>query len=383
MDRDARSPSGPWTAALIGLRVVVLVLVIVNVPAFRSAEALRAHQIASAPGVPYRDFPVEYPIGGLGIVELAGSSTEDAARVILALIAFGADLGAFAAVRYGWGASAARRYLVIGTPLLIFIYRRSDLVAVALATLGLAVIERRRGEVGRSAFGGAALGAAALVKLWPCVLVPALLVERRRKAIWAFVAVLVAGVAGWSTLGGVDGIRQVVTFRGSTGWELESTVGAVVWAVTGEHRFEQGANRTGMVPGWAGLALWLILVAGLAAVWRRAKSATYEPAGAPALVAVALLLVTSPVLSPQYVAWLLPWGAVAANDARRWWRLAVVPSVLTGTTVASWYLGVTRGHPGWSQAELIVRNATLAAIPLTWFLAPVVERSRITARVPH
>ena len=52
-------------------------------------------------------------------------------------------------------------------------------------------------------------------------------------------------MAGWFLIGGADAFRQVGTFRGATGWELESTVGVVVWALTGEHRFEAGANRTG------------------------------------------------------------------------------------------------------------------------------------------
>lgn len=162
------APTNPWTIILLGLRVLVLALVIVNIPAWPSA-AQRFHQIASTHGVPYRDFQVEYSIGELGLIQLVGISTAGAARVILALIAFMADLTAFAAVRHGWGQAAGRRYLILGVPLLVFVYRRSDLVGVALAVLGLAFAEK-----GREKAGGVWLGLAALVKLWPCVLVPAL-----------------------------------------------------------------------------------------------------------------------------------------------------------------------------------------------------------------
>ena len=163
----------PATAvrSLLWLRVLVLVLVIINVPQVRSPEAERMREIVAAPGRPYRDVAIEYPVGDLPLIEVVGSNGSDGARIALALIAFTADLVAFAAVRRGWGRSAATRYLLYGAPLLVFIYRRSDLVAVALAAVAFASVRR-----GRDRGGGAALGLAALVKLWPIVLAPALLV---------------------------------------------------------------------------------------------------------------------------------------------------------------------------------------------------------------
>src|SRR5204862_1238191 len=96
------------------------------------------------------------------------------------------------------------------------------------------------------------------------------------------------------------------------------------------YRYEQGANRTGDIPGWARVALAVLLVLGLAAVWWRARRVRVDPAGAPALAAVATLLVLSPVLSPGYIAWLLPWAAVSYLDSRRLYRLAPVPCLITG-----------------------------------------------------
>ena len=129
---------------LVLLRLVVVVLVVLDVPHFRSAAAGRFHAIATTPGVPYRDFTIEYPIGELAIIEIVGSSSLAAARAILAGLAFAADLMTFAALFWGWGIGVARRYLVVGTPLLIFIYRRSDLVSVALAAFAMALIYRNR-----------------------------------------------------------------------------------------------------------------------------------------------------------------------------------------------------------------------------------------------
>ena len=204
------------------------------------------------------------------------------------------------------------------------------------------------------------------MKLWPIVLAPALLVARRFRAFAAFAMTLAAGVAGWILVGGTPALTQVTSFRGATGWELESGVGAVVWALTGEYRFEAGANRTGAVPGWSKAVMLVILVAALLAIWWRARVRPVDPAGLPALAAVALLLVVAPVLSPQYLCWLLPWAAVGAADDRGIGRMAVIPIALTGAIMVAWFLGITHGHPLWSQTALILRNVTLLAVPAAW-----------------
>ena len=271
-------------------------------------------------------------------------------------------MAAYAAMRYGWGKQIATRYLLLGTPLLIFIYRRADLVGVALAALGLALAKRDR-----QVAGGFTLAAATLVKVWPAVVAPSLLLVRRARAAWAFVLWLAVGLAGWVAIGGTDGIRQVSTFRGASGWELESSVGAVVWAITGERRFEQGANRTGSVPGWARIVMAALLVGLLVLVWIRARRRGDDPFGTPALAAVAGLLVLSPLLSPQYAAWLLPWAAIASFESRRWSVLAFLPVALTGGIVIAWYLDLGLG-PGGNQLLLTVRNLSLLAIPVAWFL---------------
>jgi hypothetical protein len=364
---------GPWstdvlTTALLLLRVVVVVTVIAGVPHFPSATATRFHDIAHAAGTPYRDVALEYPIGEVGLIEVVGRWSAGLARALLALVAFGADLAAFACVLSGWGREAARRYLLLGAPLLIFVYRRSDLVAVALAVAGVVLVRR---EAARR--GGALLGLAVLSKLWPAVLLPMLVLMRRTRALWAAAVTIAAGLAGWLALGGLEGVRQVVSLRGATGWELESTVGAVVWPLTDEYRYQQGANRTGEIPGWARVALAVLLLLGLGAVWWRARRAEVDSAGGPALAAVAVLLVLSPVFSPQYVAWMLPWAAVASLDARRLFRLAAVPCVITGGILTLWYLDVAIGRPA-NQAVMILRNVSVLLIPLVWLLGDRVGR---------
>ena len=80
----------------------------------------------------------------------------------------------------------------------------------------------------------------------------------------------------------------------------------------------------------------------------------------PALAAVAALLVCSPVFSPQYVAWLLPWAAVAGGDGRRWTWLGAAPVIITGALVTIWYVDVDLG-PGGNQLVLGARNLSVAS----------------------
>jgi Glycosyltransferase family 87 len=360
-DADALARPRLDEIGLVALRVVAVITVIVGVPHFPDAAAERFVQIAHAAGLPWRDSPVEYAFGDWLVIRAVGWGSVATARALLGVVAFTADLVAWRAVAYGWGRAAAVRYLWLGAPLLISIYRRSDLVAVALAALGLALALR-----GRERAGGVTLGASILVKAWPLVISPALAIERRSRALTTAAIAVATGLVGWLLLGGTDALRQVGMFRGATGWELESTIGAVVWAVTGNHRFEAGANRTGTVPGAAPPLLLLATLAVVTAIWLVARRRTdTTSAGPPALAAVAALLVFAPVFSPQYVVWLLPWAAIAGGDGRRWTRLASVPVILTGTLATLWYLDVDLG-PGLNQLVLIVRNLSVLAIPIVW-----------------
>lgn len=355
----------PDELGLLALRVLALVAVIAGVPHVPNAAAQRFVEIAHAPGLPWRDGAVEYAIGDWLVIRAVGWGSVGLARALLGLVAFGADLVAWRAVASGWGRAAATRYLWLGAPLLVFIYRRSDLVAVALAAAGLALASR-----GRERAGGVSLAGAVLAKLWPIVVAPALAIERHARALRTVAIALIAGLAGWLLLGGVDALRQVGTFRGATGWELESTVGVVVWAVTGEHRFEAGANRTGTVPAGVGPALLAATLLAVVAIWLLARRRPLTPAGVPALAAVAALLVFAPVFSPQYVAWLLPWAAIAGRDGRRWTWLGSVPVILTGTLVTLWYADVDLG-PGGNQLFLAARNLAVMAIVIVYLLRPV------------
>src|SRR5205823_2699368 len=138
-------------------------------------------------------------------------------------------------------------YLLLGVPLLTFLYQRLDLVPVALAVWGLALARRGRGGGG----GGALLGISVLAKLWTAALVPILVLERRRRALAWTVGVSALGMAVWISLSGARGPLQVVSFRGASGWHVESTVGSVLWVLLGGRaRMVAGAVRISFAPLW-------------------------------------------------------------------------------------------------------------------------------------
>jgi hypothetical protein len=350
----------PAELGLIALRVVVAGSVIVGVPHWPDSAAHRFFEIAHAPGIPWRDSPLEYALVDWVVIRAVGWGSLGLTRVLLALVAFGADLTAWWAVAKGWGRDAGVRYLWLGAPLLIFIYRRDDLVSVALAALGLAWARRDRERAG-----GVALGLSMLVKVWPVVVAPALVLERRSRALVTAAVAAAAGAVAWIAIGGFGALQQVSTFRGATGWEIGSTVGVPVWALTGQHRFEEGANRSGTIPAGASESLLVATVVTVTVIWLLARRRDDEPAGAPGLAAVAALLVFAPVFSPQYVAWLLPWAAVAGGDGRRWSWLGGAPVIITGALVTLWYVDVDLG-PGGNQLVLAARNLAVMVIVIAY-----------------
>ncbi len=336
------------------------------------ADIVRFHQIAIAHGRPYRDFEVEYaPVETIAIELLATGDYRDTA-VRLAALAFVCDVFAFAGLWYGWGRRPAALYLLIGLPLVPFIYSRLDPLVVALAIWGLALVRHDRERAG-----GATLALAALTKLWPLVVAPALLVERQMRAARWFVCLFAAGIAAWIAYGGLDAIRQVVSFRGATGWEVESTVGSIVLLLTGGPvRMERGAPRIGEIPGWSRGLLLLVLVAALVAIWARARGRSVDAAGAPSLAALAALLALSPLFSLQYALWIAPWAAIAWTDARtaRIARIGFAISLLTGV-LAFIYVYVVRFDPAqlnlvalrWSvDGVVLLRDGLCAWITVAW-----------------
>jgi hypothetical protein len=175
------------------------------------------------------------------------------------------DVGVFLVLRHVWGAKAGTSYLVFALPMQVFMPFRFDLLPVLLAVAGVGLAERRRERAG-----GALLALAILAKVWPVALLPALLIMRRRTAVTTCILVTGAGTVAWLTLTGLGGPEQLVSFRGATGWQVESTIGVLVWLLSSsEPRFELSAMRVGTSAVWETMLLGLAALVVVIACWLR------------------------------------------------------------------------------------------------------------------
>ncbi len=379
-----------WLVILAVAVRVVAAAVLVAGPWTNQASELagwdvaRFQQMADEPGRPYADHEVEYPPGSVVLIEsLAGGGVVPTHRLLVTL-SLAVDLGVAALVRRLGGDRAAGAYLLLGLPLVPMGLLRFDLWA-ALAAVGAVAVASspatRPGSLtpragtggGRSEIGppgplpatltadlavGTLVAAGALVKVWPALLVAALWAGGRGRAAAASLAAMAAAGVVWLAWAGagLDPVRQVLSLRGATGWHLESIPGSLV-ALFGSSRpeLQLDAFRIGHLDSrlvLAGRVIALAVVAALAVGVRRSRrTAPTDPGhravAGPALVmlgATATLIVTAPLLSPQFLLWLTPWAALqvagpAAGDARsregprRLVALTAVATTVTGATL--------------------------------------------------
>ncbi|MQY05630.1 hypothetical protein ACRB68_37070 [Actinomadura sp. RB68] len=205
-------------------------------------------------------------------------------------------------------------------------YFRYDLFVTAVAVAALLALPRQR-------VFGALAGAGAMLKIWPALLLLAVPRDRRAlRAVAGFAAAVLAVVAGAALFApGQAGFLEQQGGRGMeieavavTPWQLARLFGHLTPLV---HRYGcvQFAGRhmdAVALACQAATAGGLALVALLA--WRRGP---WTPAAAcdTALAAVLVAVVTSRVLSPQYLVWLIGLGAAAlAFPGRRRAPLAVL-----------------------------------------------------------
>jgi glycosyl transferase family 87 len=358
-------------AGMVAVRIVILVVTIYvgNTRPILDGDIRRFEEIGVEQGTPYRDFATEYaPVETAVIRAIAGDGL--AATVTrVALLWFVCELATAAALGWAWGKATATTYLVLGLPLLTQMSLRLDPLAVALAVVGLALARK-----GRERAGGVVLALAALTKVWPLFLVPALLIDRRRRAAGWFAGAALVGGAAWAIVGGAAAPLQVASFRGVTGWHIESAVGLLVWILTGgPTRGELGAIRVGALTTWERVGLGAATIALLAAVWTRARRwrGSVDPLGVPAVAALAGAIVLSPVWAGHYMSWLLPWGAIAAGhrEGRVTARVLFVVSILTAFVGATLDFGNWEGsgpHIPVVQAALFAIHVLLVVLVLRW-----------------
>ncbi len=360
-------------AALIGLRVVVVAALLLASDAAPIDDPIvrRTEIVATSPATPYRDFPVAAMPLETVMMRVIGGDGVGATSARLAVLAFVADLAIAAAMWWGFGRRPAVVYLVLGLPLLGFIYQRFDLVSVALAVAGVAALRRR----GDGASGGVSLGLAALAKLWPIALIPTIVFVRGRRALAGLVATVALGGGAWYVTAGPRAPEQVLGARGAVGWSVHGTVGSVL-ALAGAQPVTAGTSvRVGFASTAQLAVLFLSMVALVATIWIRAARTRDEPSGGAALTAVAALLVFAPLLAPHYTSWLLPWAAMAYEGDQTERRCATLATLALVSTGLIGLAPSTEAPNLVMQALIVARNAVLIAIVAVWLRGSRAGRS--------
>ncbi len=352
--------------------------------------------------VPYRDFPFEYPpLALLQIVlpRLLAPGSDDAYTQLFIGISLAVTLGT--AVALVW--LAARRWSAesVGyTQLALFslvlaawpmVIWRFDIMPAFLTLLALVAV-----AANRPAWAGLALGLGTAMKLYPVLLLPVLVVfyvfsGRRRSAALAllgFLAIVVSTAAMLFVLAGEDGFT-FLTYQAERGLEIESVLAGIVLlahnligaeAVTtfdfGSVQVESPLIETLSLPNQLallalGVALAMSLLASFRADSRRRADGSVGGQTLIRYIVATLLLamIANKVLSPQYVAWLIPFGALLP---RRQSLVLVVICALT-TLIYPLFFATLRDFNGWSISLLNIRNLLLLMLFL-WLIVP--RRSR-------
>jgi hypothetical protein len=335
------------------------------------SDAARYRTVAATDGRPYRDFDVEYPPVAVGMFHAIGPRDFGDFRERLLLLQVACQGLIVLLLFREWGRRAGWSYLVLSTPMLFVVYTGFDLVAVAIAAGGAALVRRRHAYAGALAW---VVGA--FTKLWPVVLLPGLLVRRQARAFATAVATGFAGLVVWGAWGGASAIGQVVTYRGARGWEYESLPGSLLRLVTRDAlRFENGSWRLGRPPAAFGWTISLLLVGAVTAIWWLAAHHRVLPDGLAETAAITAVLVFGTLLSPQFVIWPLPFVAIAAaSGVERPERWAGAASVLT---LLDWFW-FDPYRPAQLSNELVIlgRNAALVGL----LVVAVLELRSVTPR---
>ena len=332
---------------------------------------------------------VEYPLPAVGLlaipkllVELSGHPGSYAALVcVMAVLT---DAG-FTALLHGadrrhprpWGLGV----WLLAVPLLGATgYARFDLAPGVLVGAALLLV------LSRPRLAGVVAAVATGLKLWPLVILPVL--AARGGARWPVVrafagtGMLLAGVS--LLLGGWSRLVSPLVWQADRGLQIESvlaTPAMLRWR--GQDTFTVGyTDHNAFEVFGPGVPLLLVgtqvlgvlLVAGLAALWWRAwrleDRLTAEAMTWVVLAAVTGLMVSSKVLSPQYLLWLLPAAAagLALAGARPrligWCAVLLVTTGLTQLVFPVLYGGLIARGPesGVAIVVLTLRNVLLVGL---------------------
>jgi hypothetical protein len=332
-----------------------------------------------AGALPYRDVFSEYPPLASAAVALPGLAGTDAESFRLAFA--GWTLALAAAVVLLCGALAGRtggnrrRALSAAAlmPLLCGALVRThfDLAPVALTLTALLLLCRERPRAGL-----AVLGLGVMTKGFPLVVAPVALAwlagRGRTREAWQAAAALLTVVAvlgGAALAASPDGALDAVRYHLDRPVQVESTPALGVIALDGVGLGEALAVKShrsdGLVHPADGFVIGALaaLMAGLLALLALLASKRPAPRDLvlASLAAVTAFAVLGKVLSPQFVIWVLPMGALAVA-----WRMhalaaaVAAAAILTQIEFPARYFELVAREP-FPLAVVALRNAALAA----------------------
>ncbi len=335
----------------------------------------RFQEIADTAGTPYVDHEVEYPPLTVVIAEVVLADNVVSSHQRLVALSLLIDLAVAAVLARAFGPRSGAAYLLIGLPMVPSGLLRLDLWAALAAVIAAAAvtsswqdpsrhnaIERQRNVIATTTF-AAMVTVGAMIKLWPALLIPAAIGVKKSGAAAAAAAVgCLAGLI-WLATSGTAALDQITSLRGVTGWHLESIPGSLI-ALFGNDtpRLEADAFRIGTLDDTVvliGRLLVLALTAAATVLAHRSNRHAHERLALVMLVSIAGLIVTAPLLSPQFLLWLTPWAAIAHRH-RSLLSLTFGAVALTALVLAA-FGPPDLDHP-LAAIALLVRDSLLLAI---------------------
>jgi len=336
-----------------------LFIVLVEQGAPMQGDFERFRQIGADSRRPYRDFAVEYPPVTVAIFRtLAAIESRDLFGYTLLSLNLAADALLIGTLMAGWGASAALFYMVGILPMLPVLFYRFDLWPISVATFAVYAWGRRSATTSGLAF---ALGFG--LKLWPLLLSAWIVCDRhlpfRRRASTVLAVGCLGICLGWIAFaGGLQGVVQVATFREALGWSIESTVGAIVHLRDSTSvRVESGAWRVGTISSFA--LLGSLAITAPLSLFATFRGIVTRRLGASWIAGVGILLLGSPLISPQFFAWLLPGAAIAWIDHDRAPAVGVLVTLVLSMVILATYADLVSGV---KYVELLVISRNLVCV---------------------
>jgi Glycosyltransferase family 87 len=342
---------------------------------------------------PYGDQDLEYPPLSIPVIVGPALFTEDVGDYQRAFEweMIGFDLAIVTLLSFGlgsdrrrvWGALATYTAGIVALSGVVLDESVIDAVPLALARfdlvpalLVLAAALAREG--GRSATWSALLSVGAAVKAFPLLLYPALLRGERNPARVAAAAAIPIAAAAAIVLAFGDGFGSAISYHAERSLQVE-TVAATPFAIAhllgAGASSEFGAGSFNLVASGADAARAIsiaLMVTGFALVlwagWRRPERPGGHLELATALLAV--VVVFSPVLSPQFLLWLLPISAAAYGLGRE--NLVLLGALVLTQLSLQYYAQAIDGL----QAEFVWRIAArnLALLAYAFLVcAPIVR----------